>query len=554
MRRASSFAGSLGAFALAGLLCPRVAAADPAASEWSDRLVLDTGRPEIRPGDAEHIRIHLHGEYQARTQLQRSFLLPATPSQVQGTPTLTERSLGQNVFANHWLRLTPRLSLGKIVDVVAQAEVVTGLVVGQTADQTSADRTPRDSYDGLSNLQLRWLYADVHLPFGLVRIGHQPNHWGMGILANDGDHPALFGDYRYGQIVERVLFATKPGGKDSDVVLALAGDLVFRDNFARFSDGDRAVQGVLAGYWEREGNKFGLYGVARHQSRDVDSPVAPSTTQVGLDAGIVDAHGRFVLPVPGSAGDFLFGEAEAALVFGSTNLVVTANEARDGTRERVRSYGGAATLGFVVSGTERSLGADKRFGRFVGQVEAGYASGDADSTDGTVRRFTFDPNHKVGLLLFDEVLRFQTARSATAARDPSLVTAGRPPPGTELYPSQGGVFGAQYINPTAVFRPQPWLDVKGGAVVATSTADVVDPYVTTVRGAAVNARGGSPKRRDLGLELDLGFEARARLDHGITLQLGAQGGILFPGGALADAAGSRLSTPWIAILRAGLLF
>ena len=43
------------------------------------------------------------------------------------------------------------------------------------------------------------------------------------------------------------------------------------------------------------------------------------------------------------------------------------------------------------------------------------------------KRFTFDENHHVGLVLFDQVLRWKTARSATIAQDPSLVA--RPAPG-----------------------------------------------------------------------------------------------------------------------------
>ena len=37
-------------------------------------------------------------------------------------------------------------------------------------------------------------------------------------------------------------------------------------------------------------------------------------------------------------------------------------------------------------------------------------------------------------------------------------------------------------------------------------------------------------------------------------QLGAQAGVLFPGGALADATGTEMKTPWIAIGRAGLQY
>ena len=90
----------------------------------------------------------------------------------------------------------------------------------------------------------------------------------MGILANDGDHPLFFGDYRYGSISERLLFATKPGGKDSDFYLAVAGDLVYRDNNARLTRGDQALQAVLAAFWEKNGNKFGVFSTARHQEND----------------------------------------------------------------------------------------------------------------------------------------------------------------------------------------------------------------------------------------------------------------------------------------------
>jgi hypothetical protein len=56
------------------------------------------------------------------------------------------------------------------------------------------------------------------------------------------------------------------------------------------------------------------------------------------------------------------------------------------------------------------------------------------------------------------------------------------------------------------------------------------------------------------VELDGGFETRFALDYGWKLQLGAQAGVLFPGGALADASGATMKTPWIAIGRMGLQF
>jgi hypothetical protein len=138
--------------------------------------------------------------------------------------------------------------------------------------------------------------------------------------------------------------------------------------------------------------------------------------------------------------------------------------------------------------------------------------------------------------------------------DPLLSNAARPTPGVDLLPTNGGVSGAQYVNPTAIFRPRPWLDLKGGAIVAQSTSDVVDPYRLATRGSYQNYRGGDARKKDLGLELDAGFEARIPLEYDLLAQVGAQAGLLFPGSALDNAAGERLPVQWIAVGRLGLQF
>lgn len=560
MRRVLAFAALLPTLSL-----PRAAfAADEAPEVPSDlpRLILDTGRREPPPPEPDAIRTSLHGEYQLRYQAQRSFLLPATASAMAGRPGLLEQSIGQNQFVYHWLRFTPRVQILDRAEVVAQLDLVTGLVLGDRARDTHADLTPRDAYNGFGNVQPRWLYLQYRLPFGMLRVGQQPNHWGMGILANDGDHPRLFGDYRYGSISERILFATKPGGEDSDFTVALAADLVFRDNNARLSRHQYAFQGVLAAFYERGPDMLGVFSTLRHQENDKTSGLIGYTDV--LDAFAVDVYGKIARPVPGDANAFVFGEAEAATILGATNFVRTQDQALTGDKTRVRSYGGAARLGVVhrawadepaaEAGDPRKRARASAFGDLVAQVEVGYASGDADPYDGTERRFAFDPNHKVGLLLFDEILRFQTARAATAAADPLLTNATRPTPGVDLLPSNGGVYGAQYINPTVIVRPRRWLDLKGGMVVAQATSDVVDPYRLATGGSYVNYRGGDPRKKDLGLELDAGFEARIRLQYGLVAQLGAQGGVLFPGGALEDAAGARMPVQWIGVGRFGLQF
>jgi hypothetical protein len=530
------------------------------------RLILDTARPPAQKPTPGVLRIQIHGEEQLRYEHLRSFPLDITGTQLQAHPGAVSDSLGQSDFAYHWFRLTPSVQIGDKLVIVGQADL-TGVFAGEVAHDSFSDQTPRDSVDGYSNLQPRWLYAEWLSPVGLVRVGQQPSHWGMGIVANDGDHPGLFGDYRYGNIVEQALFATKPLGPSSPFVIALAGNLVYRDNVAILANGDRAWQAIVAAFYERAHDMLGLYGVYRHQSTNHSSETYSPYADT-IDVAILDAAGRFARPIP-APGDpaFVFGSFEAATELGSTNAERTVGQALSGQRTLVRTFGGAASAGVVLAAqrpTERcpdcgalpasSAERPQLFGRVVVQVEAGYASGDADPYDDTERRFVFDPNHKVGLLLFDEVMRWQTARAAVAAQDPNLTNAQRPPAGVGLLPSNGGIFGAEYVYPTVVYRPMPFLDLKAGAVIAQTTSDFVDPYRVAVQGAYVNYRGGDARRHDLGVELDGGVEARFALGFGARLMLGAQAGVLFPGGALADAAGESMKTPWVAIGRAGMGF
>jgi hypothetical protein len=554
---------------------PRVARADTPAADQSQEpseapmtpgatttpehlqlLIFDDGRARVKPPEEGLIRLQIHGEYELRLDRMQSFPLDPTETTLLAKPGAVSDSLGQNTWLEHWFRITPRFEIGQALALVGQMDVLTGEVMGDVAHDVWADQTPRDSLNGLNNVQPRWLYLDWLTPIGLVRAGQQPNHWGMGLVANDGDHAPLFGDYRYGSIGDGLLFGTKPMGKDGPLTVAITGQYVFKDPTVVLSRGDRAVQGALAAYLEDGLNKVGVYGVYRHQWNDSFTSADPFFTyDERLNVGVIDAAGNFATPVVGQHA-WLFGAAEAATILGTTNQIRTQAQSLSGTNTNIASYGGATQWGIVhvAADTVPTEGQPLDWGDLVAQVELGYASGSADPYDTTQSRFTFDPNHKVGLVLFDEVMRFQTARAAVAAQDPHLTNAMRTQPGVNLLASNGGVFGAEYINPTAIVRPRPWLDLKGGVVLAQTTADYVDPYRLAVSGSSVNYNGGNPARHDLGVELDGGFEARATTEYGLRLHAGAQAGVLIPGGAFDDANGNRMQAPWIVIGRAGVAF
>ena len=545
-------------------------AQEPQVPEDLDRLILDTGRAESKKPETDKLTIDVHGELQLRGQAQSSFPMDVSATTVNANPGAIADSLGQHAFFTQWVRLTPQLQYRDWLRVVVQLNMFQDYVFGDTTHDVGADYYARDdARDAWAYVELRWAYAQFLTKIGLFRVGQQSNHWGLGILANDGDHPSLFGDYRGGNTVEQVLFATKPAGKDSPFALVLGGNLVYQDWQARLYRGDVAFQGVLAGFYDKGPNQIGVFATLRSQETDKSAAQYAGYSD-NIVAAALDVAGRFATPIPGSPTAFLYGAGELAFILGSTNELRSPDQALTGQNTEIQSYGAAAKLGVVHQAREESvaptgqvpttsapLGSSsdpQTWGDVAAQVEVGYASGDANPYDTTEHRFTFDPNHKVGLLLFDEVMRWQTARAATAAQDPLLQNGTRPTPGVNLLSSNGGVFGAEYIYPTVVVRPRPWVDIKAGAVIAQTTADLVDPYRVATQGAYVNYRGGDARRHDLGIELDGGFEFRLRLERALRVQLGAEAGVLFPGGAFADSTGSIMRAPWLVQGRAGMQF
>ncbi|MEZ4302361.1 MAG: hypothetical protein R3B70_45965, partial [Polyangiaceae bacterium] len=476
-------------------------------------------------------------------------------------------TLGQNQYVYHWLRLTPRLQYRDTLALVAQIDVPRGMVAGDTTRYTDA---VRDAWfePNWFEVHPRQLYVEWTSPVGLFRVGQQTSHWGMGMLANDGDHASIFGDYQRGAIATRILYAVPPLGRGTPLLVALGGDLVFEDNTAdllgddvkddpqngpsKKRNGDLAFQGVAAIAYRTPSWELGMYGVYRHQQRDDRSTGALTPFTEVLEVGVLDITGKFNHPLP-SGRAFLYGQAEAAMIFGQSTYVRGGYrkglDPRAPTRpEKIQSFGAVARLGVVREARE----GDVRWGDFVAELEWGYASGDADPSDGVTKRFTMDPNHNVGLVLFDHVLAWKTARAATIAQDPQIVN--RPTPGLDLLPSRGGVFGATYLNPRVIVRPRPWLDLRGGVVIAQSTADFVDPYHAGALGSFSNYDGGDSRRHDLGVELDLGFMTRIAFKQGTTIELGAEGGAFFPGHAFDDANGVSLDNQYLANMKVGVLY
>jgi hypothetical protein len=351
-----------------------------------------------------------------------------------------------------------------------------------------------------------------------ISLGYQTSHWGLGLIANDGDHgwqpgTARFSDPRGGDRLFRALISTGPH-TDAALFAAVGGDLLDGD-FLSDDDvllpGDHGVQlvgAVTVGFGQP--HSVGAYIVRRHQET-LDGRLT--------DVWVVDVTGRTNVDLGSS---HLFVEAEGALITGTSELA----QSVDHPEQVVLQFGGALRAGLDT-------------GMIGWVVDMLYASGDQNVDDPEQNAFKADPNFEMGLLLYRHVLGAHTARGAATASDLTLV--GVPSAGAERIPTRGGATNTVAIFPRLRLRPVDGLEAYGGPLVAFSVVPLLDPFNSRLGGGlARNALDGSPSNY-LGLEIDAGLRYRAIM-HGSELTAGIEGGTLFPGGAFVAADGSDMGT------------
>jgi len=169
-------------------------------------------------------------------------------------------------------------------------------------------------------------------------------------------------------------------------------------------------------------------------------------------------------------------------------------------------------------------------------LELDFASGDADPNPSTpLTQFYWAEDTNVGLLMFERILAFESARSA-ASGTALLRTLGAPTFPTERVDTEGSFTNALALFPQLDLHPLENLLFRTGLLAAWAPARLVDPVTSLRRRAAgvidetnVNYNGGRPGNF-YGIELDGRFQWRFE-EHFI---FDLEGAILFPGDAFED--------------------
>ncbi len=394
---------------------------------------------------AEAADVQFDGWYRARMRMYDTLSLNRDLAESEGT----------SWYAQHRLWLKPKFLITDDVAAFAEIRGLDGVYWGdqptQTVDAvTTAPPTyeergltaPTDAADGqdpLRDLTLWRVWGEARTPVGTFSFGRMPLHWGQGIWLNDGlcdtcDYGDPSDRLRWEALVQKQIWVSAAVDVDAEGFLNDADDTTAYD---------------VSAAWRDETLETGLWATwTRAPSRDFNL--------VSLDANFDATLGR------------IHAATEVVGQFGGGTLSNGINDAQ------ITAVGAVLTAGLDLSPWNL-------------QVEAGFASGDGDDRDNRLRVFTFDRDHTVGIVLFEQVMPVLGASVATEANGGRDFDAAL---------TSNAVSNALYAKPTVRREVIEGLWVEQSAIGA-RTAKVPDSF-------------GS--RRSYGMEFDTTLRYRA-LEH-----------------------------------------
>ncbi len=459
-----------------------------------------------------------------------------------------DTGIGNFAYFTHELRLKPTLNLNEKISLKLDILGITGTFgnnPGNVLTMSTAATYP--------TIIVKRAYGEIRLPFGVLLAGRMPSHFGMGILSNDGDHPVEFGDTEIGNTYDRILFATKPLGEKSDLLVGVFLDKLVEGerlpqlepaNFSvsTGSSRDSINEAGLVIKFKKEGFRTGLYFLNRWQKSTKTSLYIPDFC-LAYTRGIF--HLNFELA-------YIGGKTSAFPVMMKSGYIAK-------PEIDVASFGSVLRVGAKVKPLEDLY------------LETGYASGDEAGKDAfsdlKYTQFSFDPNYKVGLLMFDFVERYFSAVKAQEVAQylsdnaEVLRTIQRYNGLNEgyvneyialvnmLYPTHGSIRNTFYVFPVVKYRPvdsfQMKLGVLGAWVTGKNHRVETRHVVATSSAGAVYAKGSN-----YGWEVDLGLE----FFYTKNASLGIQAGYMLPGDVFQKADGSKPDSVYVLIPRLTLTF
>ncbi len=494
--------------------------------------------------------------------------------QLMSPLSLSDRTAPELAYFDQRLRAGLGLGLGDKVRVVVLADVLNDVAFGDNGSFTGvpqknrgsvvATRQPNLTKLGVGRLsaaggaldrnnyglvfveappvELRHLYGEIMLPFGLLRAGRMPLGFGRSVLVHDGTRINRWGVSGRGDYADGVAFGTKLSAI-ADAAMGRPIDIdPTRGLFAAFLAGQMTTNlGTVAG-----DALVQLVGTVWYEQRDLAlGPVGLQRLRAGLiyatrgqekfDTRVHTLTGY----LEATSGPVRFTWHHAQMFGGtreiSEGLALLGTSSGPAARQDLRAFGGLAELAVrLCSALELSF-------------EVFYASGDDDPRSTTpLTQLTFAEDTNVGLHLVKNVIGYQTARSAALGVE-NLRAVSPPTMAVNEIDTRGAFQNGVALFPQVIVDPLPWLSLRAGALFMFAASPVVDPIGTILRADgnridddAVNFAGGKPASY-WGTELDLGLTVRP-VPHA---QLDLEGAYLLPGDALRDENGDAVRSLFV---------
>jgi len=435
--------------------------------------------------------------------------------------------LGQETWLDARLRIGAKMPFF-IGDLETEWEVNTPQLMGDMWEIPGlVDERQRDAR--MMNTLPRKLNLTGFVGNYQVSAGLTTSHWGLGMLANDGAHPDWWGRSDFGDRVIRLRATRLPyydgPPKKIELFTTAALDMVVGDEIGRLDNDQLAFQAIFSMLWKhRNESQWGAYTVIRHQ---LERDRSRSTTALALDM-FGDADWKI-------GNCTLRTAAEGAVIVGST--------------DRATTYGSRNAQRVAQVGATGLLELENQKESLMFRLRAGYASGDANSDDGTTSDFAFDRDFSAGVVMFDQLNGGIEAATYNHLTDPDI--SGQPPDGVDALVTEGAFRRATFVQPAIQFKPISWMAARVGTTLAWATAPVSQPFYSYRAGGVPHNHLNVPSEgRHLGTELNwsIAFEDLGS-QRGRSTQLQIQLGHLFVGEPMKAGGGAEVIHHAMGIVR-----
>lgn len=347
------------------------------------------------------------GYYRGRALLYDSLSLSDSNASAEGTSNSLDHRL---LLRPSWM-ISDHAAIHSEVDVMKLT--LWGEVPDQYVDPVTGETLPVAQADGVSNTAVGTgvrAWGEAYTDWGRIALGRMPMQWGSGILWNSGNAV----DAEYGDSADRF----QVSGRIGPVFVMGAFDVQY-EGFVGGADDMQSVS--LAVGYRSETLGVGLLNNYRYRPEEPDAWQAYTGSLWGFaELGPVRA------------------ELEGVAVVGGGDL--------DGGQDdvTVTAFGVMAKADYTAD--KLSFGA-----------EFGIATGDDDPSDKEITTFTFDRDHNVGLMLFEEPMPTLQAVSANDNNEGRVYDAVR---------SGDAISNAIYFRPAVRYKVVPTVELEGAWLVA----------------------------------------------------------------------------------------